>query len=232
MGAVVRPNVIVSYDGTRNDRDALALGRLLAGAGAAVALAYVRHAHEVETGRERLATRDAEGLLAAGAEALGQPGVPQHVVISASTPVGLRELALARGADLIVFGSEYRTAPGHIDPQASARRLLDGGPVALGIAPAGFAERDGYRVRTVAAIGEDGDPCPAETAAALAVRLGGTAVGPGAGAADLVVVGSKPGTVKGRVTISAAADYLIELSRCPVLVLARGVALEFSGPGG
>jgi nucleotide-binding universal stress UspA family protein len=87
-------------------------------------------------------------------------------------------------------------------------------------------------VRTVAAIGEDGDPCPAETAAALAVRLGGTAVGPGAGAADLVVVGSKPGTVKGRVTISAAADYLIAVSRCPVLVLARGVALEFSGPGG
>jgi hypothetical protein len=47
------------------------------------------------------------------------------------------------------------------------------------------------------------------------------------GAVDLVVVGSKPGTVTGRVTISAAAEYLIELSRCPVVVLPRGVAVRF-----
>lgn len=232
MGAVVRPSVIVSYDGTRNDRDALALGRLLAGAGASVALAYVRHAREVETGRERLAVRDAEALLASGAEALGAPGMPQHVVVSASTPIGLRDLALARGADLIVFGSEYRTAPGHVDPQASARRLLDGGPVALGIAPAGLAERNGHRIETVAAIGEDGDSCPRETAEAIARRLGAAVIGPGSGEADLVVVGSKPGTVTGRVTISAAAEYVIGLSRCPVLVLPRGVALEFGGEEG
>jgi nucleotide-binding universal stress UspA family protein len=216
MGAVVRPSVIVSYDGTRNDRDALALGRLLAGAGAAVALAYVRHAREVQTGRERLAVRDAEALLASGAQALGAPGTPRH-------------LALARGADLIVFGSEYRTAPGHVDPQASARRLLDGGPVALGIAPAGLADRDGHRIGTVAAIGEDGDPCPRETTEALARRLGAAVIGPGSGEADLVVVGSKPGTVTGRVTISAAVEYVIGLSRCAVLVLPRGVALEFGG---
>ena len=42
-----------------------------------------------------------------------------------------------------------------------------------------------------------------------------------------MVVGSKPGTVTGRVTISAAADYLIELARCPVIVLPRGVAVAF-----
>jgi nucleotide-binding universal stress UspA family protein len=225
-------SIIVSYDGTAGDRDALALGRLLAGAGGSLALAYVRHAHEIETGRERLAARDAQALLAAGAGLLGQPDIPQHVVISASTPVGLRELALAQGAELIVFGSEYRTAAGHVDPQASARRLLDGGPIALAIAPAGFAERTDHRVGTIAAIGEDGDPCPRETAEAIASRLGGLVVGPTAGEADLVVVGSKPGTVNGRVTISAAAEYVIELSRCPVLVLARGVGLRFSLDGG
>jgi len=43
----------------------------------------------------------------------------------------------------------------------------------------------------------------------------------------LVVVGSKPGTVNGRVTVSAAAEYLIELAGCPVLVLPRGVAVRF-----
>jgi nucleotide-binding universal stress UspA family protein len=230
--AVRPPSIIVSYDGTSNDRDALALGRLLTGAGASLALAYVRHARAAGTGSERLAAREAEALLAAGADVLGRPDIPQHVVVSASTPVGLRDLALNCGADLIVFGSEYRTASGHVDPQASARRLLDGGPVALAIAPAGFAERDGYAVGTIAAIGEDGDPCPHETAEAIASGLGGAVVGPSAGEADLVVVGSKPGTVNGRVTISAAAEYVIELSRCPVLVLPRGVALEFDTDGG
>ena len=38
------PTMIISYDDTANDRDALALGGLIATAGASVELAYVRHA--------------------------------------------------------------------------------------------------------------------------------------------------------------------------------------------
>ncbi len=223
--------IIVSYDGTDNDRDALALGHLLAGANAALGLAYVRHAHEVQSGRERLAEHEAEALLEAGAAAIGLPEIPRHVVISASTPEGLRSLAVSEQADVIVFGSEYRTAPGHVDPQASARRLLDGGPVALAFAPAGFSERGDYQLRTVAAVGEEGDPCTLETAEGLAARFGAAVAPPGSGVADFVVVGSKPGTVTGRVTISAAAEYLIELTRCPVLVLPRGVAVAFGRAG-
>ena len=219
--------IIVSYDGTENDLDALALGRLFGGAGGSLSLAYVRHAQETESGRERLAEHEAEALLEAGGGVLGQPDVPRHVVLSGSTPEGLRGLALAEHADLIVFGSEYRTATGHVDPQASARRLLDGGPVALALAPAGFAERTDFRVRTIAAIGEDGDPCARETAEALASRFDATIAERASSDVDLVVVGSKPGTVTGRVTISAAATYLIELSRCPVLVVPRGVAVRF-----
>jgi nucleotide-binding universal stress UspA family protein len=219
--------IIVSYDGTENDLDALALGRLLGGAGASLSLAYVRHAQEAESGRERLAEHEAQALLEKGGSVLGQPDVARYVILSGSTPEGLRELALAENADLIVFGSEYRTAAGHVDPQSSARRLLDGGPVALALAPAGFAERTDFRVRTIAAIGEDGDPCARETAEALASRFGATIAERAGGDVDLVVVGSKPGTVTGRVTISAAAEYLIELSRCPVLVVPRGVALPF-----
>src|SRR6266536_2763355 len=112
--------IIVSYDGTDNDRDALALGHLLAGAGASLELAYVRHSHEAESGRERLAEHEAEALLETGANAIGQPDLPRHVVLSASTAEGLRDLALAVNADMIVFGSEYRTAHGHVDPQATA----------------------------------------------------------------------------------------------------------------
>jgi nucleotide-binding universal stress UspA family protein len=221
--------IIVSYDGTENDLDALALGRLLGGAGATLALAYVRHAQEAESGRERLAESEANALLEAGAITLGQPDVPRHVVLAGSTPAGLRELALAESADVIVFGSEYRTAAGHVDPQASARRLLDGGPVALAFAPAGFADQAGYTVRTIAAIGEAGDPCALETAESLASKVGATIAAHASSAVDLLVVGSRPGTVTGRVTISAAAEYLIELSSCPVIVVPRGVTVLFGG---
>lgn len=219
--------IIVSYDGTDNDRDAIALGKLFAGAHATVELAYVRHSHEAESGRERLAVSEVETMLAAGATTLGLPDVPRHVVISGSTPEGLRALAVSEHADVIVFGSEYRTAPGHVDPQSSARRLLEGGPVAVAIAPAGFAEQSGYSVKTVAAVAEEGDPCTLETAQALAARFGAVVSEHASGKVDFVVVGSKPGTVNGRVTISAAADYLIELTLCPVLVLPRGVGVSF-----
>ena len=224
--------IIVSYDGTGSDRDALALGALLTRAGATLELAYVRHAHEAESGRERLAEHEAEALLAAGAAAVGHPDLPCHVVLSGSTATGLRDLALEREADMIVFGSEYRTAPGHVDPQASARRLLDGGPVAVGLAPAGFAEKADPAISSILAVDEEGDPCPRETAEALAGKLGATVAPQASRDVDLLVVGSKPGTVTGRVTVSAAAAYVVELATCPVLVLPRGVAVYFNGGAG
>ncbi len=220
--------IIVSYDGTDNDRDALALGGLLKRAGASLELAYVRHIREERESDERLAESDAEALLAAGAQELGDPDIPQHVVLSGSTPAGLRDLAVEVEADILAFGSAYRTARGHVDPQPSARQLLDGGPVALAFAPAGFAQVGEYAVNSIAAVAEDGDPCPEETAEALASKLGATIAARGSGGADLIIVGSKTGTVTGRVTISAAAEYMIELARSPVIVLPRGVALAFS----
>ena len=57
--------IIVSYDGTNNEDDAIALGRVFARAGAEVALAYVRHTQEPEPEREVLAEQEAEALLAA-----------------------------------------------------------------------------------------------------------------------------------------------------------------------
>ena len=220
------PRIIVSYDGTANDRDALALGALLARSGATLDLAYVRHSEESETARERLAEAEARTLLATAAEELGG-GVSTHVILSGSTPEGLRVLAVETGADMIVFGSDYRTAPGHVDPQSSARRLIDGGPVAIGLAPAAFGNGTRPPVAMVGAVGEDGDPCVRETAEAIAGKLNATVAARASSDIDLLVVGSKSGTVTGRITISAAADYLIELARCPVIILPRGVAVAF-----
>ncbi len=217
---------IVSYDGTDSDRDALALGRLLARAGASLALAYVRHQQEAG-GREALAEHDAEGLLSGGADWLGDPEVPRFVVLSASTPTGLTDLAVKEEAQGIVFGSAYRTTPGHVYPQQSAERLMEGGPLAIALAPAGFVDHADDAVTSVAAVDEEGDTSAAQTAESLAAKLGSTVEerpSPGAG---LLVVGSKAAAVHGAVLISAASAYLIELSRCPTIVLPRGVALAF-----
>ena len=67
-------DIIVSYDGTSNDDDALALGRMLAAGGASLALAYVRHSREFDPRREELAQHDAERRLEQGAAWLGRPG--------------------------------------------------------------------------------------------------------------------------------------------------------------
>jgi nucleotide-binding universal stress UspA family protein len=220
--------IIVSYDGTDSDLDALAFGRLLANAGGSLALAYVRHSRESERRAEELAQHEAEALLEGGATWLAQPDVPRHVVLSGSTPEGLRQLAETEHADVVLFGSEYRTASGHVDPQRSARRLLDGGPLAVGIATAGLHEMDGaLAVHSVAFVSENGDPSARETAESLATAFGAELASRPSDAPDLIVVGSKPGGVDGRVTISAAAEYLIETVRCPVLVVPRGVAVRF-----
>ena len=48
------PSIVVSYDGTPDDDDALALGKVFAQFGASVALAYVRHSRlQDEAAEER-----------------------------------------------------------------------------------------------------------------------------------------------------------------------------------
>jgi hypothetical protein len=220
--------IIVSYDATEMDQDALALGQVLAGKEDALALAYVRHTKEEGDQREQLAGEEAAELLDGGAAILGKPDVPRFIVFSASTPEGLSQLARSEEASVIVFGSEYRTAPGHVEPQTSARSLVDGGRVAIAVAPAGFRERNGKKkVKVIGAITPEDDPCVKTTAEALARRLGATVETDPNVPPDLLVIGSKIGTPHGVVAMSAAGLYLMGTVRCPVLVLPRGVAIEF-----
>src|SRR5215475_11047931 len=126
--APMAPRIIVSYDDTDNDRDALALGRLLAYSGAELSLAYVRHSQG-----GALEQKEAEELLERGAEAVGAPDMPRHVIVNPGTSVGLSELAEEENADVIVFGSEYRTANGLVKPGISAHKLLLGGGSAIAV---------------------------------------------------------------------------------------------------
>jgi nucleotide-binding universal stress UspA family protein len=217
--------IIVSYDGTANEDDAIALGRLLSGAGAEVALAYVRHSQEPDLDRERLAQSEAEELLARGASLFGDANVARHVVTDRSTPEGLRALAQSEGAAAVVFCSDSHTARGHISIGNSAQQLLEGGPVAVAIAPVGLADTE-HQVRSVVAIG-DADGGARSTAESLAAALGASVAPVANDEAGLLVVDSRPEAERGRVAISASATHVIEIARCPVLVLPRGVALAF-----
>jgi nucleotide-binding universal stress UspA family protein len=220
--------IIVSYDGTANEDDAIALGGLFARAGAEVALAYVRHNHEPDREREALAETEAQELLRRGTELLGDTSAACHIVTDRSTPEGLAALAEAEGADVIVFCSDSHTAKGHVAIGNSAERLIEGGRTAIAIAPVDFAEREQAGRRRIVAVG-DGDGGARETAHSLAAALSGEVAPVANEDADLLVIDSRAEGEPGRVTISASATYLIDVATCPVLVLARGTRLDFSG---
>src|SRR5271155_4958852 len=166
--------IIVSYDGTANEQDAITLGRLLGSAGGEVSLAYVRHNPETDSVREEIAQAEAQSVLDQGVELLGRPDAKRHVVTDRSTPQGLAKLAEREGADVIVFCSDSHTAKGHVAVGNSAERLLEGGHTAIAVAPVDLAERvERSGIRRIVAVG-DADGGAQRTAEALARALGAT----------------------------------------------------------
>lgn len=219
-------DLIVSYDGTSNDDDALALGKQLAATGASLALAYIRHSREFDPRREELARHDAERRLEQGVALLGDPEIPRHVVFSGSTGEGLEHLAEAEHASVIVFGSDYRTPPGRAEPGTSAQRLLEGGSVAIAVAAAGLRTLGEARIESIAVAPNDADAAARETAEALANRLEANLVELGAAAIDLIVVGSQPNASSRRITLSGATRTMLNSARGSVLVLPSGVPVR------
>ena len=215
-------DLIVSYDGSPNDDDALALGRLLALTGAALSLAYIRHSREFDPRREELAQHDAERRLEQGLAWLGDPEIPQHVVFSGSTGEGLEQLAEAEKASVIVFGSDYRTPPGHAEPGTSAQGLLEGGSVAIAVAAAGLRSLGDVEIKSIAVSSANGDTAAAQTADALATKLGASIVEFGAPDIDLIVVGSQPSASSRRITLSGSSRSMLNTARGSVLVVPSG----------
>jgi nucleotide-binding universal stress UspA family protein len=225
-------NVIVSYDGTVNDDDGLALASVLAEAQASVSLAYVRHSQEYDPRREELAVHDAERRLEMGATWLDEPDIARHVVTNPSTGEGLAELAAAEHASIVVFGSDYRTSPGRVEPGQAAQSMLSGGSAPIAVAMAGLrADRD-HAIRKIAVGGSDhdgdgDDDAVKRTAASLANALGASLTTADDHDADLIVVGSQAGAPDGRIALSGATRARLDSARTSALVLPRGTAVEF-----
>jgi hypothetical protein len=212
--------LIISYDGTLNDDDALVLGKMLAPAGFTLELAYVRHSREFDPAREEVAQHDAEQRLEPGAELLGAPEIQRHVVVGASTGAALEQLAHSRNASGIVFGSDYRTAPGRVEPGTSAQHLLDGGSVAVAIAAAGLRTSPDKPIKSIAVpIAGPTNDVARETARALAEKLGATVVASPGEPVDLIVVGSAPGAPSGRAVVGGDVRSELSSARSSVIVL-------------
>ena len=219
-------HAIISYDDTQNDHDALMLGRLLGDLGTKLTLAYVRHTTQARRDREELAEHEAEALLERGARWLEDPYVERRVVLSASTGEGLGWLARQEQADVIVFGSDYRTPAGRVSVGRSAQTLLERGPAALAIAPSEYHLHRERQIERIGVLRGSADEAAIETAFSLAERLEATVVDTDRGV-DLLVVGSRSEAPEGAVMISSRSQNAIEEATAPVFVVARGVALSF-----
>jgi nucleotide-binding universal stress UspA family protein len=225
-GSYMTTDLIVSYDGTPNDDDALALGKMLARSGASLALAYVRHTREFDPRREDIAQHDAERRLESGVARLGDPKIPCHIVVSASTGEGLLQLAEAEQAKAVVFGSDYRTTPGHADPGSTAWRLLEGGPIPVAVAAAGLRTKPNAKIESIAVFQPGPDGAAQQTADALAERLGASVVEAATGPADLIVVGSQPDAPPGRISLSGVTRSRLNAMLGSVVVVPNGAPLR------
>ena len=145
------------------------------------------------------------------------------MIVNASTAEGIRWLVEQEQADIVVFGSDYRTAAGHVSPQHSAEALLEGGPAAVAIAPANYRSDHISRFGRIGVLADPGDDAAIETARELGESLGAR-VSRDEPYVDLLVVGSRLEAPEGRVMISSAAWNAIENATSPVLVVPRGVS--------
>jgi nucleotide-binding universal stress UspA family protein len=220
------PRIVVSYDGTPDDDDAIALGKVFAQAGASIALAYVRHSHLEDSAAEERENRAAAKLLERGAGQFDGE-VQTCVLFNPSTAAALSELIEREGFDMIVFGSSYRTPAGHVAPGRAAEQLLDGGPAAVALAPAGYRLENDHVEKVSVAAATPGDAAE-QTATSLAARLGAELIPTPDPRAELLVVASRTGAAKGHVSITAASELLAESAEGSVLAVANETPLDFS----
>jgi nucleotide-binding universal stress UspA family protein len=161
--------VIVGIDGTERSHDALVLGQEIAGAVDAALLAvYVYPLDEFAdlliggtSAVRQLLVEAADAGHARVREVVSNMGVDDLRLQSASSAAaGLHAIAVEEGARLVVLGSSSRSGVGRVLPGGTGERLLSGSPVAVAVAPRGYAERQ-HSTDTVGC-GFDGSPTSRE----------------------------------------------------------------------
>lgn len=152
--------IVVGYDGQDPARDALALGRVLAGPSQAdlTAVAVIPAPVPLSTTGhfakwQRLKRDQALAMLAEGEAS----DVGHRVVEGGSPAHGLMLAAEDEDADLIVVGSSHRGPAGAVLAGSTGRALLHGTPCPVAVAPNGFRPLEEPGLRVVG-VGFDGSP--------------------------------------------------------------------------
>lgn len=177
--------ILVGFDADDSSRDALALAKALClDCGAELIIGSIRADWPDLRGGEhhRLAIAQDEARIGAEASRL-LDSLPFTVRVTSAgdEPSGLKELAAAEQADLIVLGSTHRGPLGRVLPGSVGERVLDGAPCSVAIAPRGLADRE-LRLRQIA-VAHDGSR-EAARALDLAIRLAERS------AASLLIIGA------------------------------------------
>ncbi len=171
--------IVVGYDGTPHSRDALALGKALAGGtGATIVVTYVmRDAMASVAGWEdykKGAHATAEHEFNRAASWLGSEVAVEFSAIPArSDAQGLIEAALQHNAGMIVVGSSHRGKVGRAVAGSVTERLMHGAECPVVVAPVGLADGDPKLDQIVVGFDDtDESDAAVDAAAVLAVAAG------------------------------------------------------------
>ena len=176
--------VVVGFDGSDSAEDALVLARSCARVlDAAIVVAAV-HPSPAPISSARVDAewvadrhREAEKVLDAARGLLaGVEPVEYRVVASSSAAHGLHDLAEEVGASVIVVGSSSEAPERRLFAGSTADRLLAGSQAPVGVAPAGFRERNlsGLQRIGVAFVDTPDGHAALDLAVRLASRAGAT----------------------------------------------------------
>lgn len=173
-----RTEILVGIDGTDHADDAVHLARDLAtatGARLVLVRAYPADAGNTVTGSvewNRMLEADARRQLEAAADGIPDlPDAEQVTVPVRSGARALHDLAVERGASLVVVGSSHSGRLGRVLPGATAERLLHGSPCPVAVAPHGYAERPRHSFGEVGVAWDDRREADAALGLAQALAL-------------------------------------------------------------
>jgi nucleotide-binding universal stress UspA family protein len=177
--------IVVGVDERSASQDALTLAKVLREhSGARLVAASVRAYWPELIGveeYERVLAEDQSWLRRTTLKVLGDSPFSTYVVGGGHETEGLKEIAAAEQADLIVVGSTHRGRIGRVLPGSAGERVLNNAPCAVAIAPLGLAAT-GLRLDRVA-VAYDGSK-----EARIALDLGSSLAG--AAGASLQILGA------------------------------------------
>jgi nucleotide-binding universal stress UspA family protein len=145
--------IVIGYDGGEGGRDALALARLLAAEDTVLIVGAVLPYEPVPwidtRGYDRALADHFDSLFEPVGSALGGLEFDRRELHDSSPARALQELAVAEKADLVVLGSSHRSKLGRISPGSVGERMLSGAPIAIAIAPRGFAAAERHAISSI-----------------------------------------------------------------------------------